>query len=107
MHESSRLSVKDAAAHVGRSKATIYRRIQSGLLQAVADGPSYLVDRVDLERVFEPLAVAPSGDPAELTADLSDPVREWVLEQVKAAPPMDAREARVVARLIVQAGVAA
>ncbi len=93
------LSVGDAARHVGRSKATIYRRIKTGKLPAVADGQSFLVEKADLEREFAPRPVVPAAPMSGIDPE----IREWAEGIAADAPPLNPRTARAVVGALLEA----
>jgi flagellar motility protein MotE (MotC chaperone) len=50
-----KLTLSQAAKETGKSKSTLFRAIKSGLISAQIDGKVYLIDPVELFRVFEPI----------------------------------------------------
>ncbi|GAC78765.1 hypothetical protein SAMN04488550_2893 [Gordonia malaquae] len=95
----------DAVA-AGWGYSTVRKYITDGLMPSAEKVQGqWRFDRAELEALREPVP----ADIAPAVEVLSDPVREWTLEQVASAPPMNAREARVVAaifRRTAKAGVA-
>lgn len=66
-----KLTLRQAAAEVGRSKSTLLRSIQSGRLSAKRqDDGGYLIDPAELFRVYEPRTDAVTQDaPPELISE--------------------------------------
>ncbi|GAA4746484.1 hypothetical protein [Gordonia alkaliphila] len=95
--DSDRLwSTADAVRH-GWAYSTVRKHLTGGLLlSAVKVGREWRFDPEELEglgRRAIPVHVEPD------VTELSDPVRNWALEQASSAPPMSAREARLVAAI--------
>lgn len=92
------LNLKEAVREGLVAYSTALRDIHEGTLPAMKVGRQWVLDRADLEALSDPTAVVePDGD--DLSSELSDPVREWARAQAATAPPMSARDARLVAAI--------
>lgn len=81
--------------------STGLKYIHEGTLAARKCGREWFVDRSALEGLTADPDLLTSVDPNvdELLAELRDPVREWAKAQAASAPPMSARDARLVAAI--------
>lgn len=81
--------------------STGLKYIHEGTLAARKCGREWYVDRASLEGLTADPDLLTKVDPNvdELVEDLSDPVREWAREQAESAPPMSAKDARLVAAI--------
>lgn len=94
------LSLKDAVKAGLIAYSTGLKYIREKTLPARKVGREWFILRADLDAMANPdpiTVVDPSVD--ELSAALSDSVREWARAQAATAPPMTARDARLVAAI--------
>lgn len=89
-------STNDAVAN-GWAYSTVRKYLTGGLLlSAQKVGREWRFDRAELEGIGR-RAVRVDIEPD--VDQLGDSVREWALEQAKSAPPMSAKDARLVAAI--------
>lgn len=93
------LSLKDAVREGLIAYSTAHKYIHEKSLPARKIGREWHVRRADLEALADSSVAITDPDPDELLAALSDPVREWAKAQAASAPPMNAKDARLVAAI--------
>lgn len=87
----------------GRSRMTLYRRIQDGTLPAVKDGNKYLVDEAILRKVFEPQPVVSADERmAAEYAELQAAARKIAAK----APPLSAAMKQELSSILSEAELA-
>lgn len=71
------IDLKAAAAHSGRSVATIRRRITDGVLPAYWESNKQVVEVADLDAVFASRRVVPRSGDTDLDALVKQTVAAW------------------------------
>lgn len=95
------VSLLDAVAAGYGGYSTLRKHARAGLVASEKVGRRVYLERSDLDHLREPTPVEPrAADPLDTV------IREWAERQAVTAPPMSARDALIVARIL-RAGAAA